>query len=316
MNKFHKACEVIFQIAIINILLFAVIQFIIGGNAVNVPIEDGHYFLYSIFYSDKLIETNFFIFWFSKIHGYSILATHSLAMLSGFLYWITGGGSIRPKSQAVKISDTTNNVPSIAKSSLWKVADSIEEVYWVILDSWRKPDYELFVRLSKQECIEELQTAIDNEPSLYKINKPLWGFFSGNHFYLRKWKYTPYTRNSGVFPVLAGKFSSTPQGTYIRLWHRFASMGILFLTFWFGSVLSGLTLYLLITKYSEISISTLIVVPIYFTCALLASVFVGSFLGKVNNFDIIEFVKDILDYHHTSRQLAGFRLSQKMKGKF
>jgi len=321
MKTFHKACQIIFQIAIINFLLFVFIAIMIGGDAVNGHAENGHYYLAN---HGQLTEVNYFVFMYSKLHAYSIFITHPLAMLAGFLYWITGGGSVRPKSLAA-YPHSKSSLLSIIKSFLWKVADLIEGVFWIILDSWRKPDYELFVRLSKEECIRELQAGTDNEPTLYKLNKPLWGYFSGNHFYLQKWNYNPYFRDGGVRPVLAGKFSSTPQGTYIRLWHRFTTIGIFFLTTWFGTALSLLSLYLISTNIhssqqyayldSRLPMLALIIAPILYISTFFISIQIGSIFGKSSNFDIIEFVKDLLDHHHTSSQLAGFRLSRKMQGK-
>jgi hypothetical protein len=317
MKTFHKACEIIFQIAIANFLLFVVIALIIGGDAVAGKIVDGHYYLSN---HGQLTEVNFLIFWYSKIHVYSVLVTHPLAMIASFLYWITGGGSARPKSQAMAIQQPTNNIFSNAvnniKSLSWNMADFLEEIFWIILDSWRKPDFELFVRFSKQDCIKELQTASDGDSSIYNLKKPILGFFSGNHFYLQKWSYNPWVRDGGVRPVLSGKFSSTSQGTYIRIWHRFTTIGIFFLTTWFGTVLSLLFSFLIVPflriHYAQenfdsvFRIATLILLLLFYIGTMLASIWIGSVLGNAKNNDIIEFVKDVLDYGQSINQIQGF----------
>ncbi|MBI3151601.1 MAG: hypothetical protein HYZ21_05685 [Chloroflexi bacterium] len=323
MKTFHELCRGVALIALINFFLFVIIALTIGGDAVNGSIENGHYYLNG---HGKLIEVNYFIFMYSKIHTYSLFVTFPLALLASFLYWITGGEMYRPKSQAVTNSPTTNIVATI-KSLLWKIADLFAGVFWVILDSWRKPDYELFVRQSQQECIEKLHFATDDVPTLYNLEKPLWGYFSGTHFYIQKWSYNPLLRDGGasIRPILSGKFSSTPQGTYIRLWHRFTTFLVLFLTIWFGTVLSMLTLHFISTTIyssqpqvdldSALARLALIIAPIFYISTFFISILIGSFVGKVNNFDIIEFVKEVLDHHHTSSQLMGFRLLRKLQGK-
>jgi len=322
MKTFHKVCRVIATVAIINFLLFVFIALLIGGDAVNGHAENGHYYLAN---HGELTEVNYFVFMYSKIHTYSLLVTHPLAMIAGILYWITGGESVRPKSQA-KPLHSTYNFFSIVKSFFWKVTDGITGIFWIILDSWRKPDYEFFVRLSREECIQALHDGTEDEPTLYQLKKPLWGYFSGNHFSLQKWSYIPFFRDGGVRPILSGKFSSTPQGTYVRLWHRFTACGIFFLTTWFGTVLSLLSLYIIATQmystqpqtYIDSRLTTLafIIAPVFYISTLFISIQVGSFFGKANNFDLVKFVKNVLDNHHASSPLAGFRLSRKMQGKF
>lgn len=314
MNTFHKACRVVFTIAIINFLLFVFIAILIGGDAVNGHAENGRYYLAN---HGELTEVNYLVFMYSKIHVYSVFVTHPLAMIAGFLYWITGGGSNRPRSQTKPLR-STDTFFSIVSSFYWKVADAIEGIFWVVLDSWRKPDHEFFVRLSREECIQALQNGADDEPTVYQLKKPLWGYFSGNHFSLQKWSYTPFFRDGGVRPILLGKFSSTPQGTYIRLWHRFTTCGIFFLTAWFGTALSFLSFYIISTQshtFMDASFTTLayIIPPIFYLSMLFISIQVGSFFGKVNNFDIVKFVKDVLANYRTFGQSVGFRLSQKMQ---
>jgi hypothetical protein len=201
---------------------------------------------------------------------------------------------------------------------LWKVIDFFEEVTWMVMDSWRKPDFELFVRRSQQECIKQLKSATDSEPELYNLSKPIWGYFSGQHFNLQKWNSYPlYIRDGGIRPVLSGKFSVTPQGTYIRLWHRFTSIGTLFITAFLGTVLSGLSLLIVaIALYSNpqqtnldsmLRTFALIIVPLFYISTMFISIRVGSALGKKNDIDILEFVKNVLETRYTSKQVSESR---------
>jgi len=319
MKTFHKILVVISEIAIINFLLFFIIGLLIGGDAVNGYAENGHYYLAN---HGEFKEVNYFIFMYSKIHVYTVFVTHSLFFIAGFLYWITGGGSIRPESQS-KPLHSRKTFSSTVPSFFWLVADSIEEIFWIVLDSWRKPDGEFFVRLFKEQCIRALKTGTNNVPRLYQLDKPLWGYFSGNHFYLQKWSYRPFFRDGGVRPVLSGKFSSTPQGTYIRMWHRFTTIGILFLTAWFGTALSLLTFYIFTTnafsfqphiKDTTFKLLALTIVPVFYISTFFISLQVGSFFGRANNLDIVKFVKEALDNHRASDQLLGGRLSQDVQG--
>ena len=122
----------------------------------------------------------------------------------------------------------------ILSSLYWKISDSVENVFWLLLDSWRKPDIEFFVQLNKQECIGRLSTALSRKPTL-KMGRFGTGYLSGNYFYLFKpqshgvyWRYNP------VYLVLFGKFIATNQGTHIKVWHRISTGGLLHLTIWFG----------------------------------------------------------------------------------
>jgi hypothetical protein len=256
---------------------------------------------------------------YSKIHVYSVFISFPLAIIVGILYWITGGEINRPKSQAKPLRPT-DSFFSVVRSSFWKIVDVIAGILWIVLDSWRKPDYEFFIRLSREECIGALQNATDDEPTVYELKKPLWGYFSGNHFSLQKWSYTPFFRDGGVRPIISGKFSFTSQGTYVRLWHRFTVCGIFFLTAWFGTALSVLSFFVASTQpqiLTDAKLITLayIIVPVFYISMLFISIQVGSFFGKVNNRDIVKFIKDVLDNHRASSQLAGFRLYRKMQGK-
>jgi hypothetical protein len=299
-------------IAITNLLLFAIVGSIIGGNANYGKVENGHYYLAN---HGKLTEVSYFVFRYSQIHAATVLVTFLLMILvvgTGNLI-LSGETRPRPKTLAVTTSDSTSEAFEIIQLLFWKIADLFEEAIWIVMDSWRKPDFELFVRRSQQECIRELKSATDNKPELYNLRKPIWGYFSGQHFNLQKWNSYPlYIRDGGIRPVLSGKFSFTPQGTYIRLWHRFTSIGTLFITAFLGTVLSGLSLFITAIALYSIpqqtnSDSTLrtfafLIAPLFYISTMLISIRIGSALGKKNNIDILEFVKNVLETRYTSKQ--------------
>jgi hypothetical protein len=304
-------------IAITNHLLFAVVGSIIGGNASYGKVENGQYYLAK---HGELTEVSYFVFRYSQIHGEAVIVTYLCMILivgSGNLI-LSGERRPRPETLAITTSKSTNNIYEIIQLLLWKVIDFFEEVTWMVMDSWRKPDFELFVRRSQQECIKQLKSATDSEPELYNLSKPIWGYFSGQHFNLQKWNSYPlYIRDGGIRPVLSGKFSVTPQGTYIRLWHRFTSIGTLFITAFLGTVLSGLSLLIVaIALYSNpqqtnldsmLRTFALIIVPLFYISTMFISIRVGSALGKKNDIDILEFVKNVLETRYTSKQVSESR---------
>ena len=124
----------------------------------------------------------------------------------------------------------------ILSSLYWKISDLVEDVFWLLFDSWRKPDIEFFVRLNKQECIGRLSTALSGKPVL-KMDRFRTGYLSGNYFYL--FKPQSYVRHytyryNPVYLVLFGKLVATGQGTRIRVWHRISTSGLLYLAVWLG----------------------------------------------------------------------------------
>lgn len=312
MSKLHRACEIVGVVATVNFLLFFVIALIIGGDALNGKEEAGHYYLAN---HGVLTEVSYFVFTYSKLHAISILITHPLAMIAGIVYGITGGWGRRPRTLTSLPKERPTNTLLFGLHSLealyWKVSDFVEGIFWTLIDSWRKPDVEFFTKLSKRACIKELQTASNNDPLLYNVDKLIIGYFSGSHFYLRKWADNLFVRNV-AYLVVAGKFSATPHGTYVRAWHRFATNGILFFTLWFGTVLGGLSWFLgvnwlrqvfpQITSDVAVTITFFAIVPALILIIFLISVWIGSRIGKVMNADLMEFMRIVLGEKGIGRQ--------------
>ena len=298
-------------IAIANHLIFAIIESIIGGNASYGRVENGHYFLAN---HGELTEVSYFVFRYSQVHAEAVVVMYLLMILVVGSANLIFSGERRPRPETLAITASKSTIRALnVQLLLWKVVDLFEEVIWIVLDSWRKPDFELFVRRSQQECIKQLKSATDSEPELYNLKKPIWGYFSGQHFSLQKWNSYPlYIKDGGIRPVLSGKFSFTPQGTYIRLWHRFTSIGTLSITAFLGTVLSGLSLLIVaITLYSNsqqtnfdstLRTFAFIIAPLFYISTTFIAIRIGSAIGKKNNKDILEFVKNVLETRYTSKQ--------------
>lgn len=67
---------------ILNFLAFAIIASRLGGDALNGKSVDGRYFLSN---HGKTIEVSEAVFNYSRIHASSIMITHPLAILCGFI---------------------------------------------------------------------------------------------------------------------------------------------------------------------------------------------------------------------------------------
>jgi hypothetical protein len=66
-------------LAVANFLLFAGISLAIGGDALNGKVEQGRYFLWGR--HQAYLETTRQVYWFSKVHGFSVFILPPLALL-------------------------------------------------------------------------------------------------------------------------------------------------------------------------------------------------------------------------------------------
>ncbi len=87
MEKVQKICLMIFKIACYNFLLFVIIAILLGGDAENGYVSDGHYYLKS---HGKITETSPFIWHYSWIHANSISITHPIAFIAIIIYSLVG----------------------------------------------------------------------------------------------------------------------------------------------------------------------------------------------------------------------------------
>jgi hypothetical protein len=292
----HKACRAIFAIAILNFLLFFIITLVIGGDAINGEIVDGHYYLGG---GGRHTEVNYYVFMFSKLHAISVFITHPLAMLSVVVYAMTGGDF--PWSYVTPVIEKrpTNPILSMIfniRLFIWKISDFIEGVFWMLFDSWREPHVEFFTKLSKEQCIARLAVALDEKSGT-------GGYISGTHFYLFKQrKFAVFYRNN-IYLTLFGKLVSTPRGTYVRAWHRFVTSGIIFLALWFGMastlLIIALTISLPSVPSSLVDIDSLILfacvtAPVIAFVVALISIWFGGILGQKNNAQLGKFLQFVL----------------------
>jgi hypothetical protein len=100
-KKIQLVCEVIFAVAIVNFLAFLIVSTLIGrGNYPHSEIIDGHYYLNGFFGKN---EVSFIVYIYSIIHAKSLLVTHPLAIIAGWIHFMTGGyGRIRQLPNLLK----------------------------------------------------------------------------------------------------------------------------------------------------------------------------------------------------------------------
>jgi hypothetical protein len=82
METKKAICSVIGAIGFLNFLAFAIIAGCLGGDALNGKSVDGRYYLSN---HGKTVEVSAAVFNYSRIHASSIMVTHPLAILCGFI---------------------------------------------------------------------------------------------------------------------------------------------------------------------------------------------------------------------------------------
>ena len=82
----QRICNALCFLAVANFLAFAIITSILGGDALNGKIEDGHYYLR---YGSRYTEVSAMVFQYSRLHALSLFVTHPLAMFASFLIYRT-----------------------------------------------------------------------------------------------------------------------------------------------------------------------------------------------------------------------------------
>jgi hypothetical protein len=89
-KKIQLVCEIVFAIAVINILAFAITTFLIGrGDFPRGKVVDGHYYVSGLF---GYIEVPLIFYFFNQIHSYSVFyITTPLAVLTSWISFMTGG---------------------------------------------------------------------------------------------------------------------------------------------------------------------------------------------------------------------------------
>jgi hypothetical protein len=75
--------KIIGIIALLNFFSFVFISIYLGGDALNGEESNGHFYLNSHGHYTEVSEK---VFRYSKIHAYSMFATHSLLLFSGAIF--------------------------------------------------------------------------------------------------------------------------------------------------------------------------------------------------------------------------------------
>lgn len=139
----------------------------------------------------------------------------------------------------------------------------------------------------------------DPSASPYRSGKPLAVDAGCTHFYLSK----PVTSKQFALAGLLGKLSPTPQGTYVRAWYRFATIGTLLITVILSGMLVTL-LYLVVFITNPQADSQQLVelwkgIPLprgvfAVTLGLLISIRLGAWWAHRNNAGLTAFLKERL----------------------
>jgi len=305
LNKVRTVCKVIIYIGFLNFLLFALVSLCLGGDALNGKVENGHYYLAN---HGRYTEVSYFVFMYSKIHGTSVFITQPLMLVAGFVYWLTGGdeGYLKGITNAIERppEHPLRHGLYIGEAILWKAIDFIEGLFGKLLDSWRKPAIEFFTRLSKKECIVKLSEAIDYSSSLVQLERPVGGYLYGTHFCLfKRPAYRTFYRSAGTL-VLTGEFVDTSHGTYVRAWHRFSTIVIIFVTLWLGGIIGFLSVILALdyvhTARPEVSTDWVIagtlcvMLPMAVALITLSAIWLSSSVGQRENNDLAWFLRWVL----------------------
>lgn len=83
-HQARKTCLIVFAFTMVNFAVFVLIAIAIGGDAISGHAEAGRFFLAS---HGKLTETTKSIFFYSKVHTYSVWVTQPVGLLAGWVYW-------------------------------------------------------------------------------------------------------------------------------------------------------------------------------------------------------------------------------------
>jgi hypothetical protein len=216
---------------------------------------------------------------------------------------------------------------SFIRYCLHKVEDWLSHLFWLIFDSWRKPDLEIIVKAPPRRCLQALAFSCNERPVYPGLQAPIAGAFGTRYFELYRSKSTPFfVRDGGIRPGLSGKLIPTSRGTCIRAWCRFMVVGTVFLTIWFGTVLGSLAIYALYSfvqaRYSSPELNQLVIAsgivifPISYLGNMVLVTSIGAAISRSGSPDILEFVKNVLINCGSNRQfLMGRQLKRSVLSK-
>jgi hypothetical protein len=179
----------------------------------------------------------------NEFKGLSVSELPFLGLVGVLSIFVTLLGELtkaNPKANLLSTNlSSRSKVLSFAQEVSWKIMDVINGFFWLLFDSWRKPNVELFTRLSQPECIAYLYQACQQQVAEIK-NEPITGIISGNHFTFYKWSPPPpFKIASTPKYVMTGILKNTPKGIYIRAWQRISNFLICLFVF-IATVISGI----------------------------------------------------------------------------
>ena len=86
-RRFHNACSVLTAVTLLNFVVFLIVAFHLGGDAVNGKVVGGHYYLFGLQHESGhkgYTEVSETVFNYSRWHVYSIFVTWPLMMAALF----------------------------------------------------------------------------------------------------------------------------------------------------------------------------------------------------------------------------------------
>jgi hypothetical protein len=270
---------------------------------VNLAWNFGLWFLVStFFFSEEFSWASF---------SYFLSNSYHLAILVVVITLIGEWTSVHPKSYLPLSSPKSifSKIWAKVQSIFWLIINILNFSIWLIFDSWRKPNVELFTRMPIDQVAKAMVDACKEEIEIAKLNNrsPITGYFSKFYFSLLKWSPTPFGKVAVInSTILYGKMYEVKKGVFIRAWHRFPTAFLLFITLW----LNGFTGFIL--SFWESSKFAFIALDIAGTFGwLLFFMWINTKIAREEKIDINTFLKNIFSPTTAAQQsvqrMAGSR---------
>jgi hypothetical protein len=303
-NRVFRASSWIVTLGFLNFFLFIAISLVIGGDALNGGVENGQYYLGG---GGRHTSVPYLVFLFSQVHAFSVLASWPammILMLVSWASWPQDSGlvfGIDPEEPDPK--GLIRFLLFRIRTVVWRSVDMLEEGAWLLLDSWRRPDLEFFVKHPHAECLSKLRFKVNLSG---QVSGPaVFAHITGRHFQLLKTpRRSTFMFYRGPFPTLNGKMIPTKNGAYVRAWHRFPSPSILLPGLQLGAFVELLTVGVAPYLFSPQlpphgpdltwAIPSAILVFSVATAASILSLFIGAWIGKRMDQDLSALVLEAL----------------------
>ncbi len=209
MKRLSRLPALIVYLGVMNFLLFIIFTLLLGGDGPNGKIEAGHYYLGS---HGTYTEVMYPIYFFSRVQGILFFVSWPFVLVASLMLW--GGVGSERDDEVMRAH------------CLGRAFDLAEGFFSLLFDAWRKPDLEIFTRLSPAACVQEILTLPDwivRDTLKRRALNLTWG---GNHFELSRGNWSAWKGGAPI--VLHGRLCSTSHGTYIKAWYRWSAESLLF----------------------------------------------------------------------------------------